>query len=210
MARGRVEAVKHGGARGHCEKGRNGRRSKIQGARGPSMKSHLFNGRNFSNERSHLPRAFSSSIGFLADRAPPLPTTQTPLNPPRWEGCFSSLLFFLSFFLSSFFRRTKVNGWNEKLVKGERHRWAWSVSVFFNHPEKELERVASYVWIGQMLEWKGWARTCSRLSVARVSQLFVQRSRVLDVLHEACEHGFSRSFGVVGRWFATIDMGKGQ
>lgn len=102
MARGRVEAVKHGGARGHCEKGRNGRRSKIQGARGPSMKSHLFNGRNFSNERSHLPRAFSSSIGFLADRAPPLPTTQTPLNPPRREGCFSSLLFssfFLSFFL---------------------------------------------------------------------------------------------------------------
>lgn len=130
----------------------------------------------------------------------------------RRVGRDASLLFssLLSFFLSSFSRRTKVNGWNEELVKGERHRWAWSVSVFFNHPEKELERVASYVWIGQMLEWKGWARTCSRLSVARVSQLFVQRSRVLDVLHEACEHGFSRSFGVVGGWFATIDMGKGQ
>lgn len=101
------------------------------------MKSHLFNGRNFSTERSHLPRAFSSSIGFLADRAPPLRTTQTPLNPRRrQEGCFFS-------------RELTVEGKRETERGRERF-----VSVFFNHPEKE-PRTCRVLRLNRGDRWKG-------------------------------------------------------
>lgn len=115
------------------------------------MKSHLFNGRNFSTERSHLPRAFSSSIGFLADRAPPLRTTQTPLNPRRrQEGCFFS-------------RELTVEG------KRQREEERDSCPCFLIILKRSLERVASYVWIEE-IDGRGWARTCSRLFVAGVSR----------------------------------------
>ena len=81
-----------------------------------------------------------SDFWLIAPPPPPLRTTQTPLNPPRPEGCFYSFLFFL--FLFFFFFFTRVNSRKEKR-KREKERLKWTWSVFFNHAEKKLKRVAS-------------------------------------------------------------------
>lgn len=98
------------------------------------MKSHLFNGRNFSTGRSHLPRAFSSSIGFLADRAPPLRTTQTPLNPDPSGG--------VPFFFFSFFTRVeRLKGGGGEKEESERGRDG-SCPCFLIILKRSLERVS--------------------------------------------------------------------
>lgn len=106
------------------------------------MKSHLFNGRNFFQRSEVISLELSHRVSDFWLIARRRCERQTPLNPSRGRGRAVFSFFFFS-------RELTLKGGG---AGGEVERSAF---VFFNHPEKEPERVASYVWIGGRADGRG-------------------------------------------------------